>query len=64
VTDYGCSKQALHRVYPDDAQPICEPGATLDVVPDDDSAEFAALYEQVRDGKTTVRRQETQAVEA
>lgn len=58
VTYYGCSKQALHRVYPDDAQPISEPGATLDVVPDDGSAAFAEIYEQVRDGKTTVRRQE------
>jgi L-alanine-DL-glutamate epimerase-like enolase superfamily enzyme len=58
VTYYGCSKQALHRVYPDDAQPVCEPGATLDVVPDDGSADFAAIYAVVQDGKQTVRRRE------
>jgi len=58
VTYYGCSKQALHRVYPDDAQPICEPGATLDVVADDGSAEFAAIYAVVQDGHSTVRRTE------
>lgn len=51
VTYYGCSKQALHRVYPDDAQPICETGSTLDVVDDDGSDEFAELYDAVQDGQ-------------
>lgn len=58
VTYYGCSKQELHRVYPDDAQPICEPGATLEVVADDGSDDFAAIYAVVKDGKSTVRRAE------
>jgi galactonate dehydratase len=57
VTYYGCGKQELHRIYPDDAQPICEPGSTLDVVADDGSAGFAQLYESVQQGQT-VRRQE------
>lgn len=57
VTYYGCSKQELHRAYPDDAQPICEAGSTLEVVADDGSAEFAQLYEAVQNGRT-VRRNE------
>jgi len=47
VTYYGCSKQELHRAYPDDAQPICEAGSSLDPVADDGSAEFDQLYKEV-----------------
>ena len=47
-----------YRTYPDDAQPICEPGATLEVVPDDGSAAFAEMWEVVKDGKRVLRRTE------
>ncbi|MEX1018583.1 MAG: mandelate racemase/muconate lactonizing enzyme family protein [Litorilinea sp.] len=57
VTYYGCSKQELHRVYPDDAQPICEAGSTLDVVDDDGSAEFAELHAAVQN-RQILRRME------
>lgn len=46
VTRYTCSKQELHHVYPKDAQPISEPGATLNVVEDDGSKAFARLWRQ------------------
>jgi hypothetical protein len=52
VTYYSCGKQELHHVYPDDAQPVCEPGSTLDLVADDGSAEFAELYKAVQAGRT------------
>jgi L-alanine-DL-glutamate epimerase-like enolase superfamily enzyme len=55
ATYYACGKQALHRVYPDDAQPICEPGSTLEVVEDDGSVEFADLYRAVEAGRTLRR---------
>jgi L-alanine-DL-glutamate epimerase-like enolase superfamily enzyme len=61
VTYYGCGKQELHRIYPDDAQPICEPGSTLDVVADDGSADFAQLHAAVQDGRT-LRRHEDPAL--
>lgn len=58
ATYYGCGKQALADVYVADAQPIAEPGATLEVVPDDGSAGFAELYARV--GRShTVRRVES-----
>lgn len=57
VTYYGCSKQDLHRIYPKDAQPVCEAGSRLDPVPDDGSAAFDELYAAVQEGHT-VRRQE------
>jgi hypothetical protein len=57
VTYYGCGKQELHRSYPDDAQPSCEPGSTLDVLAADGSAEFARIYQAVQNGHT-LRRQE------
>ena len=60
VTYYGCSKQALEDVYVMDAQPISEPGSTLDVVADDGSESFKSLYGPVQDGRT-VRRMETPA---
>ena len=44
VTRYTCSKQDLHHVYPKDAQPISEPGSTLNVIEDDGSATFAQLW--------------------
>jgi L-alanine-DL-glutamate epimerase-like enolase superfamily enzyme len=58
TTYYGCGKQELHRVYPDDAQPICEPGATLEVVADDGGADFAEIWNVVQDGRTVLRRRE------
>jgi L-alanine-DL-glutamate epimerase-like enolase superfamily enzyme len=58
ITYYGCGKQELHRIYPDDAQPICEPGSSLDVLADDGSAEFAQLHTAVQEGHV-LRRQET-----
>jgi L-alanine-DL-glutamate epimerase-like enolase superfamily enzyme len=47
ITYYGCGKQELHHVYPNDAQPISEAGSRLDVVGDDGSAAFARIYEIV-----------------
>jgi galactonate dehydratase len=58
VTYYGCGKQELHHIYPQSAQPICEAGSALDVVPDDGSAEFAALYEAVQNGHLLRRRED------
>ena len=48
TTYYGCGKQALHQIYPQSAQPICEAGSTLDPIPDDGSAAFARLYAAVQ----------------
>jgi L-alanine-DL-glutamate epimerase-like enolase superfamily enzyme len=59
VTYYGCGKQELHRVYPDDAQPVCEAGSTLDVVADNGSAAFLELHAAVQNGRT-LRRHEPQ----
>lgn len=47
VTWYGCNKQDLHRIFPQDVQPVCEPGSSCDPVADDGSAEFAELYDAV-----------------
>lgn len=57
VTYYACGKQDLHHVYPEDAQPICEPGATLDVVADDGGVAFAELYAAVHAQRTLRRRE-------
>jgi L-alanine-DL-glutamate epimerase-like enolase superfamily enzyme len=57
VTYYGCSKQELHRVFPKDAQPICEPGCTCDPVPDDGSDDFAQVYAAVQGGGVVRRRE-------
>ncbi len=57
VTYYGCGKQELHQVYPNDAQPVAERGSSLDVVPDDGSQAFAELYAATRAGHV-VRRSE------
>ena len=64
ATYYVGDKQALHRTYPDDAQPVCEPGATLEVVPDDGSAAFAEMWEAVKDGKSVLRRTESKVTES
>lgn len=56
VTYYACSKQDLHHVYPQDVQPIAEPGSTLDVVEDDGSNAFEALYQASK--QSAVRRRE------
>jgi hypothetical protein len=58
VTYYLGDKQKLHRTFPDDAQPICEPGANLEVYADDGSADFAEIFDAVQVGHTVVRRKE------
>lgn len=50
ATYYGCGKQDLHHIYPESAQPIAEAGSALEVVPDDGSRDFAALYAAVQEG--------------
>jgi len=55
VTYYGCSKQELHSVYPEDAMPTCESGSNFDVVSDDGSEAFRKLYDAVQDGNTIRR---------
>ena len=55
ITYYGCGKQELHSVYPEDAMPTCEAGSTLDVVSDDGSEAFRKLYNAVQDGSTMRR---------
>ena len=44
TTDYVCSKQELHHVYPRDAQPISEPGSSLNVIEDDGSEAFEEAW--------------------
>lgn len=61
ATYYGCSKQDLHHLYPESAQPIAEAGSALEVVPDDGSAEFAELYNAVQNGHI-LRRHEGERV--
>jgi L-alanine-DL-glutamate epimerase-like enolase superfamily enzyme len=46
VTVYACGKPALERVYTQDAQPICERGSALKILPDDGSRSFSELYEK------------------
>ena len=55
VTYYGCSKQALHNVYPRDAMPVSEAGSECVPVEDDGSKSFAAIYDAVQDGNTLRR---------
>ena len=55
-TYYACSKQDLHQVYPADAQPISEKGSGMEVVKDDGSKSFDALYQKAQDG--SVRQKE------
>lgn len=57
VTYYGCTKQDLHRIFPKDAHPVCEPGCTCDPVEDDGSAEFDELYNAVQNGSVVRRRE-------
>ena len=57
TTYYGCSKQDLHAVYPNDAMPTCEAGSNLVAVPDDGSDGFNEIYDAVQEG-STVRRLE------
>ncbi|MDA0712041.1 MAG: mandelate racemase/muconate lactonizing enzyme family protein [bacterium] len=56
TTFYACSKQDLHHVYPNDVQPIAEPGSTLDVYEDDGSKKFDLLYAECQ--KSSVRKKE------
>ena len=55
VTCYACSKQDLHHVYPQDAQPISEPGSRLDVVEDDGSKAFEKRYKEAQKGSFRTR---------
>jgi len=55
VTYFGCSKQQLHRVYPQNAMPVCEAGSILEPVADDGSREFASIYKAVKHGRTLRR---------
>ena len=57
TTYYGCGKQELHAIYPNDAMPTCEAGSNLEPVPDDGSDGFTEIYDAVQDG-STVRRLE------
>ena len=57
TTYYGCGKQELHAIYPNDAMPTCEAGSNLESVPDDGSEGFKEIYDAVQDG-STVRRLE------
>ncbi|MEM7131324.1 MAG: mandelate racemase/muconate lactonizing enzyme family protein [Chloroflexota bacterium] len=55
-TYYGCSKQDLHHIFPNDAQPICEKGSTCDPVADDGSRDFDELYQSTQNGRVVRRR--------
>ena len=46
VTYYARDKRSLRNAYNTDAQPISEPGSTLEAVPDDGSDAFKKLYEE------------------
>jgi hypothetical protein len=59
VTYYGDDKQALHHIFPKDAQPLCEVGANMLPVEDDGSAEFADLFAAVQSGHIVRRIEET-----
>jgi galactonate dehydratase len=60
ATYFGCSKQQLHRAYPDNALPICEPGSTLEPVEDDGGQRFAGIYAAVQGGGTLRRLEKPQ----
>ena len=55
VVYYGCSKQDLGNVYPDDVMPVCEAGSNLEPVPDDGSKNFEEIYQATRAGHTLHR---------
>ena len=57
VTYFGCSKQALHRAYPDAAMPISEAGSQCVPVEDDGSKGFAEIWKAVEGGGTLRRRE-------
>ncbi len=54
ATYYACSRQELHDIYVQDAQPISERGSRLEIIPDDGSKSFARLYAAAK--KTPVRK--------
>ena len=51
ITYYGDDKQALHDIFPKDAQPVCEPDANMLPVEDDGSPTFTEIYEAVQEGR-------------
>lgn len=55
VTYYACTKQDLHHVYPQDAQPISEPGSSLDIIEDDGTETFDRLYNTARNAPVRSR---------
>jgi L-alanine-DL-glutamate epimerase-like enolase superfamily enzyme len=57
VTYYRLDKRALRPIYAADAQPISEPGSTLEVVADDGTTEFNKLYEAA--AGQSIRRRES-----
>ena len=57
VTYFSCTKDELHREYPQAALPICEAGSELVPVGDDRSKRFNALYRQVQKDGTLWRRE-------
>ena len=57
VTYFGCSKQVLHRAYPEAAMPISEAGSECVPVEDDGSKEFEKTWKAVQGG-ATLRRHE------
>ena len=59
VTYYGDDKQALHAIYPKDAQPVCEAGANMVPIGDDGSVEFVDLFAAVQNGRIVRRIEET-----
>ena len=58
VVYFGCSKQQLHRLYPEKGMPVCEAGSFLEPVEDDGSEDFARLWEAVQGGHILCRREE------
>jgi len=57
ITYYCLDKRSLRAAYVADAQPISEPGSTLEVVADDGSAAFNQLYEAAQHGRAVRRRE-------
>jgi hypothetical protein len=57
MTYYALDRRALRPAYAADAQPISEPGSTLEVVIDDGSPAFRELYHTVRQQGSLRRRE-------
>jgi L-alanine-DL-glutamate epimerase-like enolase superfamily enzyme len=55
VVYFGCSKEEITRVYPNNAMPICEVGSSLLPYEDDGSKQFKQVWDAVQDGNTLRR---------